>query len=121
MQIHFSRVYTELVMSVISLVTSFECSSYTCRALNTDRTCPLPRILMLVRMGNRHIYLHCKRICFSETVREMRPDLDDVQYLLSKADKEKLRCLDAVTNLATLILASPFVSISPCQEKSFPA
>jgi len=38
----------------------------------------------------------------------MRPDLDDVQYLSSKADKEKLRCLDAVTNLAKLILASSF-------------
>jgi hypothetical protein len=51
-------------------------------------------------MGKRYIYLYCKRICFSEPVRGMRLDLDDVQYLSSKAGKEKLCCLDAVTNLA---------------------
>jgi len=69
-------------------------------------------------MGKRHIYFYCKLICFLETVCEMRPDLDDIQYLSSKAGKEKLRFLDTVTNLTKLIYASPFVFISPLVSKN---
>jgi len=69
-------------------------------------------------MGKRDIYFYCKRICFLETVSEMRPDLDDIQYLSSKAGKGKLRFLDVATNLTKLILASSYVSTSPLVSKN---